>query len=50
MIAAIVFASVAAAVVLWLRRRRRKTGVAAPRTFAIEPPAGRLGNRKGQRL
>lgn len=33
-----------------IRRARRRTGSGLERTFTVEPPAGRLGKRKGDRL
>lgn len=37
---------------LWLviRRQRRLNARGVDRTFMVEPPAGRLGRRKGERL
>jgi hypothetical protein len=31
-------------------RRRHRSGESIERTFNVEPPAGRLGKRKGERL
>jgi hypothetical protein len=41
---------VLAAVVVWVVRRRRRNGASIERNFTVEPPSGRLGNRKGERL
>ncbi len=35
---------------LYLRFRPRGSGGKVERAFAVEPPAGRIGRRKGERL
>jgi hypothetical protein len=38
-----------AAFIVW-RRHRRRAGSSIERNFNVEPPAGRLGKLKGERL
>jgi hypothetical protein len=38
------------AVVVTFKRARRRSGSAIVRTYMAEPPAGRLGKLKGERL
>jgi hypothetical protein len=33
-----------------VRRARKRAGVTITRNFTVEPPAGRMGHRKGERL
>jgi len=33
-----------------IRRARKRAGASITRNFTVEPPAGRLGHRKGERL
>jgi hypothetical protein len=46
----VIVAVVVVALVFAVRRARRRTGAAITRNFTVEPPAGRFGHRKGERL